>query len=146
MKSCELTRGQALQTIGKSAAIFVTVSVSARSLGLSASAQIPEKIVIGSIPINPVVASYMGQVDFFKEEGLITELTRFNNFAPILQAMAAGSLAAGDIGVAASIIGLTRGLPLIAPFLTSFSTPSHPLERIMVMESSPIKKDLFISI
>jgi NitT/TauT family transport system substrate-binding protein len=132
---CGPTRRDAL----KAAAAFLTVSVSARSLGLSASAQVPEKIVIGTIPINPVVASYIGQVDFFKEEGLSVELTRFNNFAPILQAMAAGSVVAGDIGVVASIIALRRGLPVLAPFLTSFSTPSHPLERIMVMENSPIK-------
>ncbi len=117
----------------------VTVSVSARSLGLSASAQIPEKIVIGSLPINGVIACYIGQVDFFKDEGLTVEVTRFSNFAPILQAMTAGSLAAGEIGVAPSIIGLTRGLPIFAPFLSAFSTPSHPFERIMVLEKSPIK-------
>src|SRR5215469_4153323 len=67
------------------------------------------------------------------------ELTRFNNFAPILQAITAGSLVVGEIGVAPSIIGLTRGIPLIAPFLSAFSTPSHPVERIMVMQDSPIK-------
>jgi ABC-type nitrate/sulfonate/bicarbonate transport system substrate-binding protein len=43
------------------------------------------------------------------------------------------------MGGAPSIIGLTRGLPLIAPFLSAFLTPSRPLERIMVMESSSIK-------
>jgi ABC-type nitrate/sulfonate/bicarbonate transport system substrate-binding protein len=117
---------------------FVTVSVTARSLGLAASAQIPEKIVIGSLPI-PLITSFIGQVDFFKDEGLTIEVTRFNNFAPILQAMTAGSVVAGEIGVAPSIIGLTRGLPFIAPFLAGFSTPSHPFERIMVMENSPIK-------
>src|SRR5258705_487404 len=128
------TRRDALQAIARSAVTCVTVSVSARSLGLSASAQIPEKIVIGSLPINGVIAYYIGQVDFFKDEGLTVEVTRFNNFAPILQPMTAGSFAAGEIGVAPSIIGLTRGLPIFAPFLSAFSTPSHPFERIMVME------------
>ena len=123
----------------KTTVTLLTVSVSARSLGLSASAQVPDKIVIGTIPIIPVIGSYVGKVDFFKQEGLTVELTRFNNFAPVLQAMAAGSVVAGDIGVPASIIGLTRGLPLIAPFLTTYSTPSHPVERIMVMQDSPIK-------
>jgi ABC-type nitrate/sulfonate/bicarbonate transport system substrate-binding protein len=66
------------------AAALLTVAVSARSVGLSASAQIPEKIVMGTIPINPVIASYISQLDFFKEEGLTVETTRFNNFAPIL--------------------------------------------------------------
>jgi hypothetical protein len=138
MRSCQPTRRDALQTIARSAVAFVTVSVTARSLGLSASAQIPEKILIGSLPI-PLITSFIGQVDFFKDEGLTIEVTRFNNFAPILQAMTAGSVVAGEIGVAPSIIGLTRGLPFIAPFLGGFSTPSHPFERIMVMENSPIK-------
>jgi len=123
----------------KTAVTLLTVSVSAKSLGLSASAQVPEKIVIGTIPIIPTIGSFIGQVDFFKEEGLTVELTRFNNFAPIMQAMTAGNLLVGDFGVAPSIIGLTRGLPLIAPFLTTFSTPSKPVERIMVMENSAIK-------
>ena len=139
MKSYQPTRRDALQTIGRSAAVLLTVSVSARSVGLSAAAQIPEKIVMGTIPITPVTASYIGQVDFFKDEGLTIELTRFNNFAPIMQAMTAGNVVAGDFGVAPSIIGLTRGLPLIAPFLSALSTPSHPFERIMVMPNSPIK-------
>jgi len=108
-------------------------------LGLSASAQVPEKIVLGTVPIIPVIASYIGEVDFFKEDGLTVELTRFNNFAPIMQAMTAGNLLVGEFGVAPSIIGLTRGLPLIAPFLTFFSAPGHPVERVMVMENSPIK-------
>ena len=82
MQSYQLTRRDALQTIGRSAAVLLTVSVSARSLGWSASAQIPEKIVMGTIPITPANASYIGQVDFFKDEGLTIELTRFNNFAP----------------------------------------------------------------
>jgi len=135
MRSCQPTRRHMLKT----ATALLTVSVSARSLGLSASAQVPEKIVLGTIPINPAVQSYFGEVDFFKEEGLTVELTRFNNFAPILQAITAGSLVVGEIGVAPSIIALTRGIPLIAPFLSAFSTPSHPVERIMVMQDSPIK-------
>ena len=139
MQSYQLTRRDALQTMGRSAAVLLTVSVSARSVGLSAAAQIPEKIVMGTIPIPPVIASYIGHVDFFKDEGLTIELTRFNNFAPIMQAMTAGSVVAGDFGIAPSIIGLTRGLPLIAPFLSALSTPSHPFERIMVMPHSPIK-------
>src|ERR1700730_2168066 len=139
MKSCQTTRREALQTIGRGAAALLAVSVSARSLGLSASAQIPEKIVIGTIPITPVIASYIGPADFFKDEGLAIELTRFNNFAPIMQAMTAGNVVAGDFGVAPSIIGITRGLPLIAPFLSTYSTPRHPFERIMVMPNSPIK-------
>ena len=135
MRYHRLSRRDALKT----ASALLTLSASAKSLGLSASAQVPDKIVVGTIPIIPVIGSYVGEVDFFKQEGLTVELTRFNNFAPVLQAMAAGSVVAGDMGVPASLIGLTRGLSLMAPFLVSFSTPSNPVERIMVMQDSPIK-------
>jgi NitT/TauT family transport system substrate-binding protein len=139
MKREKPTRRYVLDRVVKGAAAILTVSVSARSLGLSASAKAPDKIVLATLPITPIIGSYIGEVDFFKEEGLTVELTRFNNFAPVLQAMTSGSLFAGEMGVAPSIIGLTRGLPLIAPFLSAFLTPSRPLERIMVMESSSIK-------
>ena len=135
MRYHRLSRRDALKT----ASALLTLSASAKSLGLSASAQVPDKIVVGTIPIIPVIGSYVGEVDFFKQEGLTVELTRFNNFAPVLQAMTAGSVVAGDMGVPASLIGLTRGLLLMAPFLVSFSTPSYPVERIMVMQDSPIK-------
>ena len=132
---CGLNRRDALGA----AAALLTVSLSARSLGLSALAQVPEKIVLGTLPIAPVLASYIGQIDLFTEEGLTVELSRFNNFAPVVQGMAAGSVAAGDVRVAPSIIVLTRGVPLIAPFLGGFTTPGHPFERIMVLPDSPIK-------
>jgi NitT/TauT family transport system substrate-binding protein len=135
MRSCQPTRRDTLKTL----TALLTVSVSAKSLGLSASAQVPEKIVLGTLSISPVIASYIGEVDYFKDEGLTVEATRFQNFAPIMQGMAAGSIAAGEMGVAPNIIGLTRGLPLIAPFLGGFTTPGHPFERIMVLENSPIK-------
>ena len=64
---------------------------------------------------------------------------RFNSFAPVLQALAAGNLAVGGMGVAPSIIGISRGLPIIAPSLVTFVTPRRPLERIMVMPNSPIR-------
>src|SRR6516162_11371480 len=134
MGSCQPTRRHVL----KAATALLTVSVSARSLGLSASARVPEKIVVGTLPI-PVIVSSIGDVDYFRDEALTIELSRFNNFAPVLQAMTTGSVVAGEFGVAGSIIGITRGLPLIAPFLAGFSTPGHPFERIMVLQDSPIK-------
>jgi NitT/TauT family transport system substrate-binding protein len=124
-----------LKTIASGAAGYVTASIPLRR----ASAQSSPKIVLGTLPIPPAIAPYIGEVDFFKDEGLTVEITRFQNFAPIAQGMAAGSVVAGEMGVAPSIIVLTRGLPLIAPFLTAFSTPDHPFERIMVLPDSPIK-------
>src|SRR5262249_35762343 len=90
MKSYQLTRRDALQTMGRSAGVWLRVPVSAGILGWWASAQMPEKIVLGTIPIPPVTASYIGKVDFFKDEGLSMELPRFNTPAPIMQAMTAG--------------------------------------------------------
>jgi len=129
----KLTRRAMLTAIAGGAATAVTVS------GRTAYAGNSPKIVFGTIPITPLIGSYVGTVDYFKDEGLEVEITRFNNFAPILQAMAAGNLIAADIGIVASIIALSRGLPIIAPFLSAFNTPSHPLERIMVLPNSPIR-------
>src|SRR5580658_7519653 len=122
------TRRSALKIIASGTAGYVAASTPLRR----ASAQNSPKIVLGTLPIDPAIASYIGEVDFFKDEGLTVEITRFQNFAPIAQGMAAGVVVAGEMGVAPSIIVLTRGLPLIAPFLTAFSTPDHPFERIMV--------------
>lgn len=129
------TRRSALKIIASGAAGYVAASTAVRR----ASAENSPKIVLGTLPIDPAIASYIGEVDFFKDEGLAVEITRFQNFAPIAQGMAAGSVVAGEMGVAPSIIVLTRGLPLIAPFLSAFSTPDHPFERIMVLPDSPIK-------
>ncbi len=129
------TRRSALKLIASGGAGYVAASTALRR----ASAQKSPKIVLGTLPIDPAIASYIGEVDFFKDEGLTVEITRFQNFAPIAQGMAAGSVVAGEMGVAPSIIVLTRGLPLIAPFLCAFSTPNHPFERIMVLPDSPIK-------
>jgi sulfonate transport system substrate-binding protein len=123
----------------KAARAFLMVSVSAKRLGLSAAAQVPEKIVLGTQPITPAIESYLGASDFFAEAGLTVEVTRFNTFAPILQGLVAGSVAGGGVGVAPSIIGMSRGLPLIAPMLSTFVTPRRPIERIMVLADSPIK-------
>jgi ABC-type nitrate/sulfonate/bicarbonate transport system substrate-binding protein len=135
MKSYRLTRRSAMKTISAGAAGLFAASVTAPS----SSAQTAPKIVLGTQAITPAIESYLGATNFFKEEGLTVELTRFNSFAPLFQAMVAGSVAIGGAGVAPSIIGVSRGLPLIFPFLATFVTPRRPLERIMVMPNSPIR-------
>lgn len=127
------------RSVLKDATAFLTVSISAKYLGISAVAQVPEKIVLGCQPIAPAIESYLGPIDFFKEAGITVEITRFATFAPILQGIVSGSMIGGGVGVAPSIIGISRGLPLVAPFLATFVTPSHPMERIMVLPDSPIK-------
>jgi sulfonate transport system substrate-binding protein len=135
MTSNKSTRRTVLKTITGSAAGFAAASIAPRR----SAAQDTPTITLGTLPINPVLGSYIGEVDIFNQQGLSVERTRFNNFAPILQGMTTGTIAVGDIGLAPSIIGLSRGLPLIVPFLSAYVTPRHPFERIMVMPNSPIK-------
>ncbi len=135
MYSYRLTRRSAMKTIGAAVAGVLGTTVAPRR----ASAQTAPKILLGTQAITPAIESYLGATDFFKEEGLTVELTRFNSFAPLFQAMVAGNVAVGGAGVAPSIIGISRGLPLIFPFLATFVTPRRPLERIMVMPNSPIR-------
>jgi NitT/TauT family transport system substrate-binding protein len=139
MDIISMTRRAALERGAKGALALLTVSITARSLGLPAVAQVPQKFVIGSQPINPLICSYIGAVDFFKDEGLSAEVTRFQNGPAMNQAIAAGNVAVGDTGLAPALVGITRGLPVIAPYLGGYCTPTHPLERIMVREDSSIR-------
>ena len=103
------------------------------------AAQSPTKVVIGRVPVNALASNYIGEVDFFRDEGIALEPTRFDNAGQMFQAMMASDLAAGETGLAPTIIALTRGLPFIAPFLGACSAPDHPYERIMVLPESPIR-------
>jgi ABC-type nitrate/sulfonate/bicarbonate transport system substrate-binding protein len=139
MEARSKTRRAVLKYVADGGLALLTLSVSARTLGLGASAQTPPKFVIGTIPINALVASYVGAVDFFKEEGLDVEITRFQAGPSITQGMAAGSITVADIGLVPAIVAIARGLPVIAPYLGGYSTPTHPFERIMVRDDSPIR-------
>ena len=117
------------------------MTISARALGLSpATAKVPEKIVIGQVPFNTVVSMYVsGETDYFKEEGLSIEYMKAVGGPALVQALAAGSIPAADIGVAPALIAAARKLPLISPALAGIGTPKHPFARIMVAEGSPIR-------
>jgi NitT/TauT family transport system substrate-binding protein len=140
MPISQMTRRTALKTLADVGLGCLVVSVSARALGLPAAAQMPPKIVIGTLPINAMLTSYVGPVDFFKEEGLSVELARSQAGPAINQAMAAGSMVVGENGLAPAMVALSRGLPIICPYLGAFGTPSRPFERIMVKDSSSIRK------
>ena len=47
---------------------------------------------------------------------------RVDNPGQLFQAMTAGDLAVGEIGLGPSLIAVTRGLPLLSLFLEAFST------------------------
>jgi sulfonate transport system substrate-binding protein len=129
------SRRAALRLIAAGGAGLLAGSVAAHR----PAAQNPTKIVIGRIPINALPSNYIGVVDFFREEGLALEPTRFDNAGQMFQTMTAGDLVAGEVGLAPSIIALSRGLPFIAPFLGACSTPDRPYERIMVLPNSSIR-------
>lgn len=139
MEKRQMTRRTALDRIGKGALAFLTISVSARALGLPARAQVPQKIMIGSQPINPLLASYIGTVNPFSEDGLSTEITRFQAGPAMIQAMTAGNIVFGDTGIVPAMVAAARGLPVMLPYLGSFGAPGRPIERIMVRKDSPIR-------
>jgi ABC-type nitrate/sulfonate/bicarbonate transport system substrate-binding protein len=132
MKSNYRTRRNALKTIANGGVAPLTLSASTKILGISTSAQTLGKIVMGTSPVNALIGSYIGQVDFFKEEGLDIEWTRLVTGPPMMQAMAAGNIVVGDTGLANTIVAIARGLPLLALDLGACSTPTHPFERFMV--------------
>ncbi len=70
-------------------------------------------------PVNALIGSYVGQVDFFKEKDLDIDWTRFVTAPPMMQAMAAGNIVVGDTGLADTIIAIVRGLP--TPALSVFT-------------------------
>ncbi len=110
------------------------------ALGLPAAAAetMPAKIVIGSLPANTEITAYIGEVDYFKGEGLAVELLHGADVPAVMEALVGGSIPLGDVGVAAAIIATARGLPLLHPALGAVGTPQRPLSRIMVRGDSPI--------
>jgi ABC-type nitrate/sulfonate/bicarbonate transport system substrate-binding protein len=120
-------------------AATLALAASTRALGIAdAAPAMPEKIVIGTLPYNTEVTAFIGEVDFFKDEGLSIELFHAPSGPAVVQALIAGSLPLGDIGVAPAIIAAGRGLPLVQPALGAVGTPQQPFSRIMVSGDSPI--------
>jgi len=118
----------------------LAVTISARALGLSpAIAKIPEKIVIGQLPFNTEVTIYADAIGQFREDGLSIEVLKAVGGPAVVQALAAGSIPVGDIGVGPALIAAARKLPLISPALGGIGTPKYPFARIMVREDSPIR-------
>ena len=121
-------------------AATLALTATPRALGLPAAAAkaMPPKIVIGTLPANTEVTAYLGEVDYFKDEGLAVELLHGADAPAVMQALVGGSIPLGDIGVATAIVATARGLPLLHPALGAIGTPRHPLSRIMVRGDSPI--------
>src|SRR5215470_20051844 len=118
----------------------LSVTISARALGLSpAIAKVPEKIVIGQLPFNTEVTIYAQAIGQFKEEGLSIEYHKAVGGPAVVQALAAGSIPAGDVGLAPALIAAARKVPLVSPALGGIGTPTHPVSRIMTLSGSPIR-------
>jgi ABC-type nitrate/sulfonate/bicarbonate transport system substrate-binding protein len=123
-------------------AATLALLVSPRALGIPAmaAATMPEKIVIGTLPFNTEVTAFIGDVDYFKDEGLAVELFHGPGGPAVVQALIAGSIPIGDVGVGPAIVATGRGLPLVHPALGAIGTPKRPFSRIMVRADSPIKE------
>jgi len=118
----------------------LTVAISARALGLSAAlAKVAEKIVIGQLPFNTEVTIYAQAIGQFKEEGLSIEYHKAVGGPAVVQALAAGSIPAGDVGLAPALIAAARKVPLVSPALGGIGTPTHPVSRIMTLQDSSIR-------
>ncbi len=122
------------------AALALTAVPGALGLPAAAAARLPEKIVIGTLPFNTAVAAFIGDTDFFRDEGLAVEFSRAASGAAALQALVAGSIPLADIGLAPAILATARGLALVHLALGAVGTPRRPLSRIMVRGDSPIQE------
>ena len=120
-------------------AASLALVASARILGIAnAAPSMPEKLVIGTLPLNTEVTAFIGDVDYFKEEGLSIELFHGPTGPAVVEALIAGSIPLGDVGIGPAIIAARRGLPLLQPALGAVGTPQQPFSRIMVGHDSPI--------
>ncbi|MGO8919495.1 MAG: ABC transporter substrate-binding protein [Stellaceae bacterium] len=135
-----LTQALGRRRLLRAGAATLALIASPRALGLPAAAAeaVPEKIVIGTLPLNTEVTAYIGDVDYFKEEGLAIELFHGLSGPAVVQALVGGSIPLGDVGVGPALMASARGLPLLHPALGAIGTPQRPFSRIMVREDSPI--------
>lgn len=101
-------------------ALFVTAPVTA------------DPIKLGYLPLNSHTAYYAEDLGLFKKYGVQVELVRFQGGPPMIQAMLAGEVPAGDIGVVPMINLAAQKLPVY--FLTSdgIDTPKYPAGALMV--------------
>jgi NitT/TauT family transport system substrate-binding protein len=105
-----------------------------------ARAQTRQKINWGFLPVNVNLAPYIGRMNPWLDEGLEPQLVRTAGGPAILQLMVSGDLQVGEAATAPAVIAATRGLPLYFLAMTAVATPKAPLDRIMVLPDSPIKK------
>ena len=124
----------------KAGAATLALVATPRALGIPAAwaASMPEKIVIGTLPFNTEVTAYIGDVDYFKDEGLTVELFHGQGGPAVVQALVGGSIPLGDVGVGPAILASARRLPIVQPALGAIGTPKQPFSRIMVRADSPI--------
>ena len=124
----------------KAGAATLALVATPRALGIPAAwaASMPEKIVIGTLPFNTEVTAYIGDVDYFKDEGLTVELFHGQGGPAVVQALVGGSIPLGDVGVGPAILASARRLPIVQPALGAIGTARQPFSRIMVRADSPL--------
>jgi NitT/TauT family transport system substrate-binding protein len=133
-----MTKAFARRRLLTAGAASLALVATSRALGLAATTNLPDKIVIGTLPFNTEITAFVGGVDFFKEQGLSVELFHGLNGPAVVEALVAGSIPLGDIGIGPAIVAAARGLPLLQPALGAIGTAKQPVSRIMVKGDSPI--------
>lgn len=99
-----------------------------------------QKINWGYLPANVQLAPYVGKENPWLEEGLDLQLMRTPGGPAILQMMVSGDLQVGEAATAPAIVAACKRLPIYFLLMAGVATPKHPLDRIMVLPDSPIKK------
>ncbi|MBN9427363.1 MAG: ABC transporter substrate-binding protein [Burkholderiales bacterium] len=126
---------------GRREAMKRTLAAAVGTAGYAAwpAAHAADSLKIGYLPVNVMLPLYSEKARFWSDAGLDVELFRAQGGPAILQALLAGAIPVGDIGIAPAVVAASRKLPLYFLTMASVCTPDHPLDRIMVRKDSPIK-------
>src|SRR6185437_10208575 len=127
--------GLGRRSLLRAGAAALALVATPRVLGIAAAATgIPDKIIIGTLPFGTEVTAYIGDVDFFRDQGLSVELYHGPGGPAVVEALIAGTIPLGDVGIGPALAAARRGMALVQP---AIGTPQQPFSRIMVRADSP---------
>ena len=130
--------GLGRRSLLRAGAAALALVATPRVLGIAAAATgIPDKIIIGTLPFGTEVTAYIGDVDFFRDQGLSVELYHGPGGPAVVEALIAGTIPLGDVGIGPALAAARRGMALVQPALGAIGTPQQPFSRIMVRADSP---------
>lgn len=94
--------------------------------------KIKTKIRIGCIPLNVMTPPYAEYIGAWTDEGLDVELQQFKGGPALVEALAAGSLDAADIGYVPMIYAATNNLPLFYLASDGIASKDYPMFSLTV--------------